>query len=90
VDEVWIWAVLEVVVAPWESETRTAPASDTMYILISSTPVRFRSTRHTAHVRSPPPSEELLSVQSLSSAMMLPCRASFSAAAGMFLITPYA
>jgi hypothetical protein len=45
----WIWAV----VALWASETRTAPASDTMYFLISLTPARFRSTRHAS---TPPPS----------------------------------
>jgi hypothetical protein len=37
----------------WASETRTAPASDTMYFLISLTPERFRSTRHAS---TPPPS----------------------------------
>jgi hypothetical protein len=84
----WIWAVSEVVVAPWESETRTGTmtTSDTMYFLISSTLTRFRSTQHIAHARSTPAPEELLSVQAVSSAVTPPYRAS---SAGVFLVSPH-
>lgn len=50
----WIRAASSVALYERDTSTGTAPASATMYFLISSTPARLRSTRHAAHTSSLP------------------------------------
>uniref|UniRef100_A0A0A9DHS2 Uncharacterized protein n=1 Tax=Arundo donax TaxID=35708 RepID=A0A0A9DHS2_ARUDO len=69
----WICAASSVALCESDTSTGTAPASATMYFLISSTPARLLSTRHAAHTSSPPLAR--WSVQTLSNAATPPCAA---------------
>uniref|UniRef100_A0A8R7TG15 Uncharacterized protein n=1 Tax=Triticum urartu TaxID=4572 RepID=A0A8R7TG15_TRIUA len=69
----WICAPSSAGSCKSDTSTGTAPASATMYFLISSTPTMLISTRHAAHTSSPPLAR--WSEQMLTNAVTPPCAA---------------